>query len=359
MIKLQCITVFFFLFSSFCALSQQLINKTLRIDGTTREYLVYLPSNFDRSESIPVLFCFHGRDMYAESMMRFTADFRQLADANQFIAVYPQGLVTNSKGESSTTWNYEGPYDNGTDEIGFAEAMIDDLVADHSADSDRIYACGFSQGGNLMWDYASLLGNRFAAIASVAASMWEWTYEDFSPTSRTGILTIHGTNDSYNPYNGNQYSISMNQLNEYWVSINGSQSSPSTNQFSRNVTRYLWAEAEGCHTVEHYRVQEGFHDWPSFSEQVIWDFVSQYNIDGLIGCGDPVELIINAYDSSSKELTVTIKNLRPGTFELRKSTGGPFEPLRPGLDIDRNVVFPLTIKNVNDEALLLQVWEKL
>ena len=105
--------MFFFLFSSFCALSQQLINKTLRIDGTTREYLVYLPSNFDSSESIPVLFCFHGGDMYAESMMRFTADFRQLADANQFIAVYPQGLVTNSKGESSTTWNYEGPYEMG------------------------------------------------------------------------------------------------------------------------------------------------------------------------------------------------------------------------------------------------------
>jgi poly(3-hydroxybutyrate) depolymerase len=57
------------------------------------------------------------------SMMRFTPDFRPLADSNQFIAVYSQSLVTDSKGNSSTTWNNKGPYDNGTDEIGFAEAM--------------------------------------------------------------------------------------------------------------------------------------------------------------------------------------------------------------------------------------------
>ena len=358
MIRLQCIAVFFFLFSSSCAWTQQIVNKTLKIDGITREYLVYLPSDFDKSESIPALFCFHGGDMYAESMMRNTADFRPLANANKFIAVYPQGLITDSKGGRSTTWNNKGPYDNGTDEIGFAESMIDSLVEDYSVDPDRIYACGFSLGGNLMWDYASLLGNRFAAIASVAASMWEWTHEDFSPTDRTGILTIHGTNDSYNPYNGNQYSISINQLNKYWVSINGSQSSPSTSQFSRGVTRYLWAETEDCHTVEHYRVQEGFHDWPSFSEQVIWDFVSQYNIDGLIRCADPAELIIDAYDPSNNELTITINNLPPGTFELRKSIGGSFEPLSPRVNIDHNVVFPLKIKSVNDEALILQVWEK-
>ena len=33
-----------------------------------------------------------------------------------------------------------------------------------------------------MWDFASLLGDRFAAVASVAASIWQWTYDDFAPT---------------------------------------------------------------------------------------------------------------------------------------------------------------------------------
>ena len=106
-------------------------------------------------------------------MMRFTADFRPLADQHKFIAVYPQGLVFGGKGVSATNWNYKGPYDNGIDEIAFVESMIESVTSDYSGDHRRVFACGFSQGGNLMWDYASLLGDRFAAVASVAASMWQ------------------------------------------------------------------------------------------------------------------------------------------------------------------------------------------
>ena len=38
----------------------QIINKTLYFDGLNREYIVYLPSNFDNTTSHPVMFSFHG-----------------------------------------------------------------------------------------------------------------------------------------------------------------------------------------------------------------------------------------------------------------------------------------------------------
>lgn len=350
--------LFILLVCSWHANGQQLTNKSISVDGVDREYLVYLPRGLDENQSLPVLFCFHGGGGNSESMMRFTADFRPLADENQFIAVYPQGLVAGAKGDVATNWNYKGPYDNGTDELGFAESMIEALSADYSVNTSRIFACGFSQGGNLMWDFASLLGDRFAAVACVAASMWQWTYNDFSPSDKIGVLSIHGTNDTYNPYNGNQYSLSMGSLNDYWVNINNSEETFSSSQYSRGVTRYVWAPSEDCHSVEHFRVQGGFHDWPPFSEQVIWDFFSRYDIDGLIDCSEPISIKVDSYDLSRKELVVNIENLSSGKFEIRKSTGGEFYSFDPVVDVNKNTQFPLRIGNVTEQALMIQLWKK-
>lgn len=333
--------------------AQEVQNRTVRVDNVQRQFLVYLPENLQPSESLPVLLCFHGGDDSAEDMMRFTADFRPLADSERFIAVYPQGLFF----EGSSYWNSEGPYDNGTDEIGFTRAMIDLLVRDYAADPARIYACGFSLGGNLMWDLACYLGDRVAAVASVAASMWEWTQEDCSTTNRTGILSIHGTEDSYNPYNGNQYSISIASLNAHWSSLNGANKSPVTSTVSPGVTRYLWDKGDGCHTVEHYRIQNGPHGWPSFSREVIWEFVSQYDSSGLIGCGSPVELLIDGFDRKTRQVTLTVRNLPPGNYEIRRSSSGSFQSFRPRIEITEATEFPLTIPRVPRNTLLLQVWQ--
>ena len=104
--------------------AQQTLSRSVTVEETRREFIVYLPRNFTPAESLPVLFCFHGGDDSAEGMMRETADFRPLADSERFIAVYPRGLIF----EGATHWNSEGPYDNGTDEIGFTSAMIDPCI---------------------------------------------------------------------------------------------------------------------------------------------------------------------------------------------------------------------------------------
>lgn len=341
--------------------AQETLNRVVTIDGLDRQFIVYLPKNFTPVESLPLLFCFHGGGDSAEGMMRGTADFRPLADNQRFIAVYPQGvIIRNDKDpEGSSNWNSRGPYDNGTDDIGFTAAIIDLLVKEYTADPNRIYACGFSLGGNFVWDLACYLGDRFSAVASVAASMWQWTLQDCSSNHRVGILSIHGTNDFYNPYDGNQYSISIDRLNEHWALINGSEEAPVTSQSAPGVTQYVWNRGEGCHTVAHYRVQNGEHVWPSFATQAIWDFVSHYKSSGLIGCSSPVELTINAYSKQNQELTITVENLPEGRFEIRSSKDGqPFHSLTADISINQNTVFPLTIPNIREDALLLQVWEK-
>ena len=150
----------------------------------------------------------------------------------------------------------------------------------------------------------------------------------------------------------------MDRLNRYWVEINGSKETSSSSHYARGVTQYVWNGGEDCHSVEHFRVQGGLHDWPSFSERVIWEFFSRYDIDGLINCREPMIINIDSYDHSRKELVVSIENLTSGNFEIRKSTGAGFYSFDPILEVDENTQFPLKIENVTEQALMIQLWER-
>ncbi|MFL2857531.1 MAG: hypothetical protein ACJ0DK_03905 [Planctomycetota bacterium] len=257
--------------------SQQLIPRTLDVNGVTREYTVYLPVNFDPADQLPVLFAFGGGGDTGAIFMQFEGDFRPLADSERFIAVYPEPLLDVN---GCLCWNNLGPYSTGIDEVGFADAMIDAMVADYSADPQRMFACGFSLGGSLMWDYACELSDHFAAVGVVAANMWEWSQSACTPAQPIGIVHILGTNDFYAPYNGNQYSIATSVQNSFWAAVNQAQSAPTETSQGGGVTLFQWAEGPGCHTVAHYRIQNGDHGWPAFSQQALWSFFSNYTLAG-------------------------------------------------------------------------------
>ena len=76
--------------------AQQTIYETVNVNGVNREYIVYLPVDFDPTETMPVLFAFHGGGGSPEKMMQYYGDFRPLANANRFIAVYPAALIDNT-----------------------------------------------------------------------------------------------------------------------------------------------------------------------------------------------------------------------------------------------------------------------
>ena len=266
--------------------AQQLLNKTVNVNGVTREYLVYLPVNFDAAEYMPAMFFFHGGGGTANGAI-FECDFRPLADADRFIAVYPQATDSSS---GPNCWDCLGDYHGGVDEVGFMSAMIDAMAADYNIDTQRVYAGGYSLGGSIVYDFAAYLPDRVAVIAPVAANMWEWTLSDVNWSTSVACVHLLGTNDFYAPYNGNQYSISTSVQNAHFVGLNGAQTTPTTENLGGNITRYTWDAGEGCHGHQHIVRQGGGHDAPSGYPQGaewIWEYASQYNIDGLISCAGP------------------------------------------------------------------------
>lgn len=271
------------------ASAQQQFTRAIDVDGLNRQYLIYLPSNFDAAENMPVMMWHHGGGGTASQALNFEADFRSLANSERFIAVYAQAYPDVL--ESCTCWGYEEPggYTNGNYDIDLAytSAMIDDLAKTYNADRTRIYAGGYSMGASYVWDLACVKSDEIAAVAPVAASCYPWTFEACDSALPTAICHILGTEDFYAPYDGESGWVpSAAAQHAYWVEKNQAETTPQTVSLGGGVTRYTWAAAEGCHAVQHFRRQGGGHDVPSFATSAIWEFVSQHALDGVIECGD-------------------------------------------------------------------------
>ena len=268
--------------------AQQQFTRTINVDGLNRQYLIYLPVDFQQSENMPVMIWHHGGGGNASEALNYEADFRTLANSERFIAVYAQAYPDVL--ENCTCWGYEEPggYSNGNYDIDLAytSAMIDDLVATYNADRSRMYAGGYSMGASYVWDLACVKSDEIAAIAPVAASCYPWTFDACDSAAPIGVCHILGTNDFYAPYNGGWVPSAQAQY-DYWVAKNGAETPPETVNLGGGVTRYSWAAGENCEAgYQHFRRQGGGHDVPGFATSAIWDFVSGYDLDGAIECVD-------------------------------------------------------------------------
>ena len=285
-----------FLFATIYSNAQQTLNESMLHDGVTREYIVYVPAVYNGSSSVPLLFNFHGYGMSANNQMSY-GNMRAVADTAGFILVYPQGTLFSG----SPHWNV-GSWTSGStaDDIGFTEAMIDTLAANYNIDLNRVYSCGYSNGGYFSFVLACQLSAEIAAIGSVGGTMSTETYNSCNPSHPTPVVTIHGINDAIISYFGvyPNNSKSLSDVNTYWANYNNTIVPPVVSTLPNIDTTdgstaelSLFDNGDNCTSVEHYKVIGGGHDWPGSwgnmdinADAVIWSFVSKYDLNGLIGC---------------------------------------------------------------------------
>jgi len=297
----------------FILFAQQQSDRTLFYDGNNREYILYVPENYDDINSLPVLFNFHGGNGLASDWLSMS-DMRSLADTAGCILVYPQALG-DPDDDGSFNWLHKGDTDH--DDIYFIEAIIDALSSEFLIDNNRIYVCGYSLGGEFTYELLCRLNDRIAAGVAVARTMQQYQYDNCSPEHPTAIMTILGTDDFTSPYEGlvwggETYYVSADDMHSYWVNYNNTNLDPIVNAIPNTnmsdgstVDRRSWVDGDNCVSVEELRVNNGGHDWPGVfgnmdidSNIEIWNFVSQYDINGLINCDnfssiEQIELINN------------------------------------------------------------------
>ena len=290
---------------SFYGFSQQTVTKNLIHDNMNRAYIVYIPDSYNDNVKTSLLFNFHGYTSNAAEQMAY-GNFRSIADEEGFILVHPEGALFNGQ----THWNVGGWTIGSTvDDVGFTDAMITELSSEFNIDQSRIYATGMSNGGFMSFLLACQLSDKIAAIASVTGSMTPSTYNNCNAQHPTPILYIHGDSDSVVPYNGAAWTKKVEDVIHFWKTENECdfdavvEDLPDTNgSDGSTVELFSYLNGESNSEVIHYKIIGGGHTWPGTvfnapgtnqdfnASEAIWNFLSQYDINGLIDISTSIEV---------------------------------------------------------------------
>ena len=235
--------------------------KSLVHKEEKRRYLVYTPASYDRQpqKTYPVVFNFHGSGMTMAEQMLYT-QMNRAADRHQFIVVYPAGVKQD--------WNvgFGMSYLDGTDDIGFTQALLAKLRQDYRVDDQRVYATGLSRGGFFALRIAAELPQLFAAVASVGAPMPEPVIAHHTGKGKIGVLQLHGTADQVVAYAGKPTGyLSAEATYSYWLERNGIGAGiDAGNGQPVNIgADVTWQEkGNGHQRVALATIRDGGHTWP-------------------------------------------------------------------------------------------------
>lgn len=258
-----------------------------------RTYSYYIPSSYDGSEAVPLLFSFHGMGSSGVEQIDLTK-FDELAEQEGFIAVFPDSTNLPRDEESPCypslialenanpvfasidliQWNIGTnlslQYCAGVDDVGFASDMVAWFGDNYNIDESRIYATGMSNGAQFSHYVALMLPDTFAGIAPVCSPLTtNMTWESVTPTT---VIMMMGPTDPIVPYDGNALAsiYSMNDTVDFWLDVDGIplETEPietvwgPTGSDTTVVHRYVYSGGTDGTQVILFKIEGGGHTWP-------------------------------------------------------------------------------------------------
>jgi polyhydroxybutyrate depolymerase len=249
-------------------------HKTINItfDGFARNFIVYLPSGYNNSGKMPLIFAIHGGSGTPEGMINI-ANFKPIADRDKVFLVYPEGVQKNWNDGRPTV-----PNQLGINDVGFFNQMCNYMINNYSVDGKKIYATGISNGGFMSTRLGCELSNRIAAIAVNAATIEaKIIAPNCNPGRPVPALYIHGTTDPLVPFLGGQITaggtaggtiLSHFQVIEKWVALNGCNSTPTITDLpdisndGTSIKQRVYSGGTNGSEVVSYVIMNGGHTWP-------------------------------------------------------------------------------------------------
>jgi poly(3-hydroxybutyrate) depolymerase len=217
----------------------------------------------------PAVIVLHGGGGSAEAI-RQASGFDGVAVDHDFVVVYGQGT---EYADDRRAWNH-GFLNReavlAADDIAYLDALIDELIAGHEVDPQRVFLAGVSNGGMMALRYAVARADRLAGVASAAGAMF--TLVD-APSRPVPILLIHGALDQEVPPEGGWSGtglVRVTQLAPYqpltdtvnfWVESNRSEFEPTLEEEGSLVTTLHGPRVEGTMTKLLWD-SSGGHGWP-------------------------------------------------------------------------------------------------
>ncbi|MBB78402.1 MAG: hypothetical protein CL844_05315 [Crocinitomicaceae bacterium] len=251
-----------------------------------REYYLHIPNNLPANS--PIVYVLHGWGGNGYSIMS-TSAFNILADQNNFAVCYPTALNGSS---GLTEWDVYGLSD-----LNFLKELNDSLSLTHQLDINKVFATGFSWGGEMCYHIATCQqSNIFAAIAPLGGAMWDFMTINCITTTNIPVFILNGTNDNEFNYNGGYYPgvgyyLPVDSTVSYWKNHNScsfetTYTLPDINNDNNLTEVRKYKNAITGNQVWLYKVNNGLHEWfdiapwgsdDFWASEEIWNFFNQIN----------------------------------------------------------------------------------
>lgn len=299
------ITILGILINSVTVTAQQNIADSLDHQSYQRKYIVHLPPTYSNSVATPVVIVLHGGSGNYQSVQGFT-QMNFVSNQNNFLAVYPQGQGSAPPGFSWADGRNTTADQAGIDDVGFINKLIDTLQTSFNVDTNKIYICGFSNGGFMVQRLACQTPEKFTAFGGLGCSIDTSLIQTCNPSKPVPMAYFSGTGDPEVPYSGGSMTnpvvtpiVPVDTAVQFWVNHNNCQTAvpvvfvPDTVQSdSSTVEFYKYTNCDCNADFYFYKIINGGHTWPGvpismfpqlgntnedvYASYALWDFFNQF-----------------------------------------------------------------------------------
>lgn len=278
------------------------LNDYKKMSVSGREIHVYAPS--DLKENSPLLISCHGMDQdpnYQQSNTHWEA----VADTAGFVVVYPRG------GTGMSTWDIQGDKDT-----KWMTEIIDQMYTDYKIDKKRVYLSGFSMGGMFTYHSMSKIADKIAAFAPTSGTNVFGASKAMRPVP---IIHPHGTNDDVLQYNQVEGFI-KNYRDQFHCPAQAKEETNYPNAENNGATMYTWGPCDKGVYIKHLKLPGRGHSPSKADVSDIWNFIKQWDVNGLISEKPEPESSSSEVASSSSEAPKSSSSVKPAESS---SSGNP------------------------------------
>ncbi len=251
------------------------VEEHLDLEGKERTYYYYVPTSYDGSKAVPLLFDLHGGGSNGLAQWSSSRSDR-LAEREGLIVVAPNDHTTE-----------------------FDAAILDKMEQEFNIDSKRVYAMGVSMGGMGASNLCLNLSDRIAAIGVVSGHflLTRRARDDDDLPRPMPVILFAGTQESTSGPPFHDLIPSMIETGNWLASQNGCDAEAKVTAYSSDpdaldlddlplwttkedaltlqkahptdVVKYEWTGGDNGHEVVAYAVQGGGHCWPGGNQYVV------------------------------------------------------------------------------------------
>jgi polyhydroxybutyrate depolymerase len=233
--------------------------------GVSRSYTTYAPNAFLSGQPLPLIVSLHGTGGTAISAVDM-GQLQKWAELEGFIVAAPQSLGQAFNDGSGRG----GPAVKDVDDVGFIQAVINDVKMKARIDEKKVYIVGFSSGAAMAQRFALESDDEVAAIAALSDAFY---VPDRKPAKTRSLLLIWGTADPLNPMDGGKipYRVGSGAVTldkpapmktaEGWAKRMGCSTPPKQNKLPNGVTQYIWPGCQSNAKLEFYLIDGLGHHW--------------------------------------------------------------------------------------------------